>query len=148
MELLQIFGYIIIFISIILLGYAYLYNKIKTQILKINSAESQIDESLRTKYDIIKKLIAEITQVDKSNKDFKNVDDLKDEELSSFEFERKLYNLESQIYTIKNDNTKLQKSNTVNDLWYEIININKLIKHIMMKYQNKMQKMHKENYKI
>ena len=48
--------------------------------------------------------------------------------MSSFEFERKLYDLESQIYTIKNDNNKLQKSKTMNELWYEIININTKIK--------------------
>lgn len=128
MELIQFFSYVVIFIAIMLIIYAIFYNKIKTQILKINSAESEIDESLRTKYDIINKLIAEILQVDKNNKNFKNVDKLKDEELSSFEFERKLYDLESQIYTIKNDNNKLQKSKTMNELWYEIININTKIK--------------------
>ena len=128
MELLIFLGYMIIFIAIILIIYAYLYNKIKNQILRINKAESEIDESLRNKYDIITKLIAEITQVDKNVKVFKNIDKIKDEELSSFEFERKLYDLESQIYSIKNENTKLQKSKIMNELWYEIININTKIK--------------------
>lgn len=123
----QIFLILIIFIALVLIFYALIYNKIKTQILKINLAESEIDESLRCKYDTIVKLISEIKQVDKSSK-FKDVEKLKDEELSSFEFKRKLADLESQIYTIKNDNTKLSKNSTINDLWYEIVNINTKIK--------------------
>lgn len=128
MELLIFLGYMIIFMAITLIIYAYLYNKIKSQVLRINKAESEIDESLRNKYDIITKLIAEILQVEKNNKNLKNIDKIKNENLSSFEFERKLYDLESQIYTIKNENSKLQKSKVMNDLWYEIININTKIK--------------------
>jgi len=112
----------------ILLFYTYIYNKIKTQILKINSAESEIDESLRLKYDLIIKIISEIKQIDKDNKKFENVEKIKDENLSSFEFERKLADIESQVYTIRNDNTKLLKNNTFNDLWYEIISLNTKIK--------------------
>ena len=42
MEILKIVLYIIIVIGIILIGYALIYNKIKTQILKINSVESEL----------------------------------------------------------------------------------------------------------
>ena len=108
--------------------YALIYNKIKTQILKINSAESEIDESLRNKYDIIIKIISEIKQIDKDNKSFKDVENIKNEELSSFDFDRKLMDLESKIYTIRNDNSKIQKNSTINNLWYDINNINTTIK--------------------
>ena len=53
---------------------------------------------------------------------------IKNENLSSFEFERKLADIESQIYTIRNDNTKLLKNNAFNDLWYEITTLNSKIK--------------------
>jgi len=128
METIQVILYIVIILAIILLFYTYIYNKIKTQILKINSAESEIDESLRLKYDLIIKIISEIKQIDKDNKKFENVEKIKDENLSSFEFERKLADIESQVYTIRNDNTKLLKNNTFNDLWYEIISLNTKIK--------------------
>lgn len=128
MEVIQIILYIIIIITIILLFYTHIYNKIKTQILKINSVESEIDESLRTKYDLLIKIISEIKQVDKDEKKFADVEKIKDEDLSSFEFERKLTDIESQIYTIRNDNTKLIKNNTFNDLWYEINSLNSKIK--------------------
>lgn len=123
METLKIILYIIIFISLILFVYAYLYNKIKTQILKINSAESEIDASLREKYDLLVKLIVEIEKTDKNNK-FKDIESIKDENLSSFEFERRLCDIESKIYSIKNDNSKLQKNGLFNDIWYQITNIN------------------------
>lgn len=128
MDIFKIILLVIIIISLILIGYAFIYNKIKTEILKINSAESEIDELLRIKYDIITKVISEIKLIDKNNKDFKNVEKIKDEELSSFEFERKLKDIESQIYTLKSDNTKIQKSSTINDLWYENTSIDTKIK--------------------
>ena len=84
METYKIILYLIIILVSLLMMYAVIYNKIKTQILKINSAESRIDESLRSKYDLIIKLITEIKSVDKDNKDFKSVDNLKDKDLSSF----------------------------------------------------------------
>lgn len=128
MEAVQIILYIIIVIAVILLCYAGIYNKIKTQILKINSAESEIDESLRLKYDLLIKIISEIKQIEKDNDKFNDVEKIKDENLSSFEFERKLADIESIVYTIRNDNTKLLKNNTFNDLWYEITNLNTKIK--------------------
>ena len=99
--------------------YVIMYNKIKTQILKINSVENEIDESLRTKYDLITKLAAEIKQIDKDIKDFDEIDNLKDKNISSFEFERELIEFESKIYNIK-DTSKLSKNVEFNNLWYEM----------------------------
>ena len=109
MDTFRIIMYIIITIVIVLLVYTKMHNDIKTQIIKINSAESKIDESLKQKYDLLVKAIAEILQIDKDNKDFKNIDTIKNEELSSFEFERKLADIESKIYTFKSENTKINK---------------------------------------
>lgn len=128
MEILQIILYIIIIIGIILIGYALIYNKIKTQILKINSVESEIDESLRLKYDLLVKIISEIKKIEKDIDKFNDFEKIKDENLSSFEFKRKLADVESDVYTIRNDNNKLVKNNTFNDLWYEITNLNTKIK--------------------
>ena len=128
MDALKIVLYVIIGISIILFGYIYIYNKIKTQILKINAAESEIDESLRLKYDLLSKIISEIKKINKDENTFEDIEKIKDENLSSFEFDRKLTDIESQIYTIKNENSKLLTNNTFNDLWYEITTLNTKIK--------------------
>ena len=127
MDTFRIIMYIIITIVIVLLVYTKMHNDIKTQIIKINSAESKIDESLRQKYDLLVKAIAEILQIDKDNKDFKNIDTIKNEELSSFEFERKLADIESKIYTFKSENTKRNKNISFNDIWYQIVNLNSRI---------------------
>lgn len=128
MNLLKLILFIIIFAIILAFAFCFIYNKIKIQILKINAAESEIDESLRIKYDLITKIISEIKQIEKDEKKFKNIDKVKDENLSSFEFERKLIDIEREIYTIRNDNTQMQKNGTINELWYEIISINTKIK--------------------
>lgn len=128
MDLIKLILILLILAIILVFVFCFIYNKIKIQILKINAAESEIDESLRIKYDLITKIVAEIKKIDKDNKGFKDLDKLKDEELSSFEFERKLIDIEKEIYTIKNENNQIQKSAAVNDLWYEITSANTKIK--------------------
>lgn len=122
------FFIILILIIILIFVFCFIYNKIKMQILKINAAESEIDESLRFKYDLITKIIAEIKKIDKDEKKLKSIDKLKEEEVSSFEFERKLIDIEREIYTIRNENNQIQKNTTINDLWYDITSINTKIK--------------------
>ena len=56
MDTFRIIMYIIITIVIVLLVYTKMHNDIKTQIIKINSAESKIDESLRQKYDLFRQI--------------------------------------------------------------------------------------------
>ena len=128
MELYKIILYIIIGLVILLLIYTKIHNDIKNRILKINYAESEIDESLRLKYDLLIKLISEVKQVLKDLKDFDNVEDIKDEKLSSFEFERKLNDIELKLYNIKCENNKVDKNNEINDIWYQINNLSTKIK--------------------
>lgn len=123
MDTFRIILYIVIAIIIILLIYAKIYNDIKTRLLKINSVENEMDASLRLKYDLIVKIIAELGDT----KDFDDVEEIKDEELSSFEFSRRLYDIEMKIYSIKSESNKLSKSTSFNDLWYKITNLNSKI---------------------
>ena len=70
MDGIQIVLLIIIVLALIAIYYSSTYNKIKTEILKINSSESEIDTLLRNKYDLIAKVIVEI------NLRVRNVSDL------------------------------------------------------------------------
>ena len=79
MDGIQIVLLIIIALALIAIYYSSTYNKIKTEILKINSSESEIDTLLRNKYDLIAKVIVEINQPD--DKNLKTFDKLKEEEL-------------------------------------------------------------------
>ena len=67
MDGIQIVLLIIIVLALIAIYYSSTYNKIKTEILKINSSESEIDTLLRNKYDLIAKVIVEINQPDDKN---------------------------------------------------------------------------------
>ena len=116
MDGIQIVLLIIIVLALIAIYYSSTYNKIKTEILKINSSESEIDTLLRNKYDLIAKVIVEINQPD--DKNLKIFDKLKEEELSSFEFERKLLDYENKIVAIINDNNKLAKIQIFSHLIY------------------------------
>lgn len=128
MDILKLILCSVIIIIAILFIYVIIHNKIKGQILKINAAENEIDESLRNKFDLLSKLIVEIIQIDKENKDFIEFEKIKDENLSSFEFERLLKDMESKIYAFKNENSKINKDENFNNIWYEIINLNTKIK--------------------
>lgn len=124
MTTIEIILYIIIFISIVLLLLMQTYNKIKIYVLKINSADNEIDELLRKKYDIFNKISLEIKEIDKNNNINIELEQLKEKELSSFEFERNLKDIESKIYSFKTDNNKIKKDSSINDLWHNIVNIN------------------------
>ena len=133
MDGIQIVLLIIIVLALIAIYYSSTYNKIKTEILKINSSESEIDTLLRNKYDLIAKVIVEINQPD--DKNLKIFDKLKEEELSSFEFERKLLDYENKIVAIINDNNKLAKNQTIIELNNQISNVNAKVNTII-KYYN------------
>ena len=133
MDGIQIVLLIIIVLALIAIYYSSTYNKIKTEILKINSSESEIDTLLRNKYDLIAKVIVEINQLD--DKNLKTFDKLKEEELSSFEFERKLLDYENKIVAIINDNNKLAKNQTIIELNNQISNVNAKVNTII-KYYN------------
>ena len=133
MDGIQIVLLIIIVLALIAIYYSSTYNKIKTEILKINSSESEIDTLLRNKYDLIAKVIIEINQPD--DKNLKTFDKLKEEELSSFEFERKLLDYENKIVAIINDNNKLAKNQTIIELNNQISNVNAKVNTII-KYYN------------
>lgn len=127
MDIFRILLYTVIIIAAILLVYATIYNNIKTVLLRINSVENEIDMSLRSKYDLIIKIISILKQINDSD-EFDEADKLKDENMTSFEFERKLLDIESKIYKFKNENSKVNKNTEFNDNWYLISNINSKIK--------------------
>ncbi len=108
----EILIYIILGISLVLFLFIAMYNKIKTYILKANFIEYEIDENLREKYDLIQK----IKKLNK-NEEEENVEE-KIEELSSFDFERKLSEMENEIVNIKN------KDKEYETLIYKLSNVN------------------------
>lgn len=120
------FYYIFLFIiimSLLLIAYAYMYNKIQNEILKLKEAEREIDETIRCKYDLMTCIIESVKN-DSKDKELQNIEELKNSNLSSFEFIRKLSEYESKILNLKSEIKKLQKSQEFNNSLSELDEIN------------------------
>jgi len=90
--------------------YIIYYNELQDCKVKIDEAESVIDEALRNKYDILIKLETLIKNNIKETKiNFKDLNDLKKESISNFELERKLVDTVILITKIQDDFPKLEE---------------------------------------
>ena len=116
---------IIIILIIILFTLSYLflttYNKYQDYIIKINEVESKIDDSLREKFDNIINLNNLIKDKIKTKKEI--VDDLsnlKNEDISSFDIDRKLTEALNKVKFIKEKYTELDGDQDLIKILYEI----------------------------
>lgn len=95
----------IIFALALILAFVYIsiYNKLQKNLIRINEAEFEIDETLRKRYDIlvqIESIINEATKLKQNN--FKDLED-KNKEISNFDFDR----------------TLTKATNTFNKIWQD-----------------------------
>lgn len=115
---------IIILIAIIIIGYLVInyifnYNKIQSMNIKINESESIIDNELRNKYDLIIRASSIVNKLLKKEVTYFNeLEELKKENVSNFDIDRKITEGENLIYQVKNDYRSLED----NDEYINIIN--------------------------
>ncbi len=105
--------------------YVIFYNNLQAYKIKINEAESIIDELLRKKYDtisLIKDVILDETKL--PQKTFNDFIELKDINISSFDFERKLTEFNQLVDKIKDDHKKLDSDTRFNNYYEDIYQIN------------------------
>lgn len=132
--LILIFGGVISIILIIC------YNNIQAYNLKINEAEGIIDELLRKKYDTIlaiKDII--LDETDLPEKSFDNISKIKKQNISSFEFERKLTEFNLYINKIISDYDTLSSNIKFTNYFSELNEINQKLeasKSFYNKYTN------------
>lgn len=109
----------IILIGIIVIQYIFKYNKLQEMNIKINEAESIIDNELRNKYDLVMRSSTIINKLLKKEVSyFKDLEKLKKDNISNFEMDRKITEGENLIYKVKNDFKSLNE----NDEYLDIIN--------------------------
>lgn len=116
MELLYSFLFIIIIIGAIGILYVYQYNKLQHSKTKIDQAEVLIDDALRNRYDIlinIDKLF--IKEIDKKSF-FKDLDTLKDTNISNFDLDRKLVEYFNLISQIRSDHKEIAENTDLKSL--------------------------------
>ncbi|MDD2409507.1 MAG: LemA family protein [Bacilli bacterium] len=124
-EVLTFFLTFVVLIGVIIIIYIILYNNLQAYKIKINEAESVIDDLLRKKYDsliTIKKIIIEKTGIDK--KAFDDLNNLKDQNISSFDFERKLSVTNKLIEQMLLDHLKLEEDENFNHEYEEVFKLN------------------------
>ena len=81
----------IILIGIIVIQYIFKYNKLQEMNIKINEAESIIDNELRNKYDLVMRSSSIINKLLKKEVSyFKDLEKLKKDNISNFELDRKI----------------------------------------------------------
>ncbi len=117
MEILYAFLFIIIIFGSSGILYVYQYNKLQHSKTKINQAECLIDEALRSRYDLLVRVDKYIqTELENDKTFFKNLDKLKNENISNFDLDRRIteyYNLWMQI---KNDYPDLNNKKAFKEL--------------------------------
>ena len=102
---------IVIFTGIIVVTYIILYNNIQAFNIKINEAESIIDDLLRKKYDNLDNMKSIILkETDLPEQTFEVFEKIKNVNISSFDLDRKLTEIYSLINQIKLDYDKLDSN--------------------------------------
>ena len=116
MKLITFLLIVIAISGILAIIYATTYNNLVTFKLKIDKAESLIDEALRNKYDIIGKLNIAIKKVMPKKDYLKEYIDLKNKNISNYELDRKLTEAHNLILEIKDDHKELNTKAINKDL--------------------------------
>ena len=110
---------IIAVLGYIIIEYIFKYNKLQEMNIKINEAESIIDNELRNKYDLIIRSSKTINKLLKKEVTyFKELEELKNNNISNFDMDRKITEGENLVFQVKND----YKSLNDNEEYNEIIN--------------------------
>ncbi len=108
---------IIIVISLLTLLFISLYTKILVSKTRVLKAEKEIEDELNKRYKIIKEMKPIIEKSTKKEiKDFKELEDLKKTNVSTFDIDTKIETTIQTIEIIRNDYPKLDKKKDFKEL--------------------------------
>ena len=114
---------VILIIFAIVVFYISKYNLMQFYITKIATSESIIDETLRIRYDLLNKMVKIIKSKVKSTKEyFKDFTNLTNDNISNFDFDRKLTEYITLCETVVNDHTVLDANKDIKVLFNELKN--------------------------
>lgn len=105
---------IIILLILVAITYVSLYNKINETIIRVDEAESRIDNNLRDKFDLLNRcvsLIKNTIEVDENT--FKDIIKLRARKLSNFDLDRTLAASYNEFITIYDSNKKLRENDEI-----------------------------------
>lgn len=125
--------FIIILVTIMIIGfitinYIFNYNKLQEMNIKINEAENIIDNELRNKYDLIIRSSSIINKLLKKEVTyFKELEELKNKNISNFEMDRTITEGENLILKVKNDYASLKDNDEFNEILNSLKNSNEML---------------------
>ena len=107
--------FIIIIVGIsVLICYMYYYNKINETIIRVDEADSRIDNNLRDKYDLLNRCVSLFKNKIELDKDsFKDIIKLRARKISNFKLDRILVNSYNEFLTIYEANKELRESDEI-----------------------------------
>ena len=98
----------------ILIYFIYLYNKINESIIRIEEAESRIDNNLRDKYDLLNRSVSLIrNKIELPQDAFKEIIKLRARKISNFDLDRILVKSYTEFLTIYEANSKVRESDEI-----------------------------------
>ena len=105
---------IITLIIILLIYYIFLYNKINDSIIRIEEAESRIDNNLRDKYDLLNRSITLFrNNIELDENAFKDIIKLRARKISNFDLDRVLVKAYNEFLSIYEANKKLRENDEI-----------------------------------
>lgn len=108
MGILMDFLLIVIIICFILIWYIVTFNNFQNYIIRINEAETEIDATLRKRFDLLSKAIGIIKTVIKKDDILTMISEVRSKKLNNFELDRKLYDAINEFQTYREENEELR----------------------------------------
>ena len=103
----------VIIICFIGIWFGAIYNKYQTYVIRMNEAEANIDSTLRKRFDLLNKSITIIKTVTNTEENImENIEKLRSQKLSNFDFDRKLYDLINEFNKFKELYPELKQNDT------------------------------------
>lgn len=117
---------IIVIICVIAIFYATIYNKFQDYIIRINEVEAMIDNNLRSKYDLINRVIPIIkSNINKENDKeiFGEIVKLRSRKIGNFELYRILVRASNELNALKEEFPDIEKSDEIKKICGQISDI-------------------------
>lgn len=109
----------IILVSLILITYLNIFNRIQKFKIKIDEAEAIVDDMLRVRYDLVLRINGIITNsVEKDY--FKDFENLKNKKISNFDMDRNITEGIILYEKVKNDNKELTNNEKIKEIELEL----------------------------
>ena len=109
MEIIISIIYSIVILCIILIWFVATYNKLHEYKIRINEAETNIDSTLRKRFDLLSKSIGIIKANTDKTEVLETIANIRSKKITNFELDRKIYEAINEITSIKEEYKNLKK---------------------------------------